>query len=60
MSKNDKNEREAAIIEEIIPGKNNDSSMNQDSNNSRPFIESYDEQKSAQSVIESQEASKTI
>ena len=59
MSHKDKIERESAIIEDIIPGKNNDRSMNQDNNNSQSFIESYDEQKSAQSVIEPSEVSKT-
>lgn len=59
MSHKDKIERESAIIEDIIPGKNNDRSMNQDNNNSYSFIESYDEQKSAQSVIEPSEVSKT-
>lgn len=59
MSHKDKIERESAIIEDIIPGKNNDRSMNQDNNNSQSFIESYDEQKSVQSVIEPSEVSKT-
>ena len=59
MSHKDKIERESAIVEDIIPGKNNDRSMNQDNNNSYSFIESYDEQKSAQSVIEPSEVSKT-
>ena len=59
MSHKDKIERESAIIEDIIPGKNNDRSMNQDNNTSQSFIESYDEQKSAQSVIEPSEVSKT-
>lgn len=59
MSHEDKIERESAIVEDIIPGKNNDRSMNQDNNNSQSFIESYDEQKSVQSVIEPSEVSKT-
>jgi hypothetical protein len=59
MSHKDKIERESAIVEDIIPGKNNDRSMNQDNNNSQSFIESYDEQKSVQSVIEPSEVSKT-
>jgi len=59
MSHKDKIERESAIVEDIIPGKNNDRSMNQDNNTSQSFIESYDEQKSAQSVIEPSEVSKT-
>src|SRR5918994_846819 len=44
------------IIEEIIPGKNNDDnvkSMNQNNNdNHQPFIEDYNEEQSAQSVLE--------
>ena len=44
------------IIEEIIPGKNNDDnvkSMNQNNNdNHQPFIENYNEEQSAQSVLE--------
>jgi hypothetical protein len=59
VSHKDKIERESAIVEDIIPGKNNDRSMNQDNNNSQSFIESYDEQKSVQSVIEPSEVSKT-
>ena len=59
MSHKDKIERESAIVEDINPGKNNDRSMNQDNNNSQSFIESYDEQKSVQSVIEPSEVSKT-
>ena len=59
MSHKDKIERESAIVEDIIPGKNNDRSMNQDKNNAQSFIESYDEQKSTQSVIEPSEVSKT-
>lgn len=59
MSHKDKIERESAIVEDIIPGKNNDRSMNQDNNTSQSFLESYDEQKSAQSVIEPSEVSKT-
>ena len=44
------------IIEEIIPGKNNDSSDK--SNNQQPSIENYNEQESAQAVIEASEESK--
>jgi gas vesicle protein len=44
------------IIEEIIPGKNNDDNvktMNQNNNdNHQPFIENYNEEQSAQSVLE--------
>ena len=44
------------IIEEIIPGKNddyNDKSANLNNNNNQPpFIENYDEKESAQAVIE--------
>ena len=50
------------IIEEIIPGKNNDyndKSINQNNNNNQqPFIENYNEQESAQAVIEASEESK--
>lgn len=61
MSHKDKNETESpAIIEEIIPGKNNDRSTHQDNDDSRSFIENYNEQKSAQSVIEPSEVSKTV
>ena len=49
------------IIEEIIPGKNNDyndKSINQNNNNNQQlFIENYDEKESAQNVIESSEES---
>lgn len=63
MSIDDKNETESPdIIEEIIPGKNNDDndkSMNQNNNdNHQPFIENYDEEQSAQSVLEVTEESK--
>ena len=50
------------IIEEIIPGKNsdsNDKSINQkNNNNQQPSIENYNEQESAQAVIEATEESK--
>jgi hypothetical protein len=57
MSIDDKIETESPeIIEEIIPGKNNDDnvkSMNQNNNdNHQPFIENYNEEQSAQSVLE--------
>jgi len=61
MSNNDKNETESpAIIEEIIPGKNNDKSINQSSNNNnqKPIIENYNEEDSAQAVIEATEEPK--
>jgi hypothetical protein len=63
MSNNDKNETESPdIIEEIIPGKNNDyndKSIGQNNNNNQqPFIENYDEQESAQAVIEATEEPK--
>lgn len=58
MSYKNKNETESILIEEIIPSKNNDRSINQDDNNSKSIIENYDEQKSAQSVIGSLEESK--
>lgn len=63
MSIDDKNETESPdIIEEIIPGKNNDDndkSKNQNSNdNHQSFIENYDEEQSAQSVLEVSEESK--
>ena len=53
------------IIEEIIPGKNsdsNDKSINQkNNNNQQPSIENYNEQESAQAVIEdSEEPKKSI
>ena len=66
MSSNDRNETESPdIIEEIIPGKNNDyndKSINQNNNNNQQsFIENYNEQESAQSVIEAPgESKKTI
>ncbi len=50
------------IIEEIIPGKNDDynnKSVNlNNNNNQQPFIENYDEKESAQAVIEATEESK--
>lgn len=60
MSISDNNQTKSpSIIEEIIPGKNNDyndNSINQnDSNRQQPFIENYNEQASAQSVIEVKE-----
>jgi hypothetical protein len=61
MSNNDKNETESPdIIEEIIPGKNNDKSINQSSssNNQKPIIENYNEEDSAQAVIEATEEPK--
>ena len=63
MSTDDKKETESPdIIEEIIPGKNNDdndTSMNQNNNdNHQPFIENYNEEQSAQSVLEVSEESK--
>ena len=66
MSNNDKNETESPdIIEEIIPGKNNnynDKSINQNNiNNQQSFIENYDEDEAAHSVINvSEESKKTI
>jgi hypothetical protein len=61
MSNNDKNETESpAIIEEIIPGKNNDKTINPSSNNNnqKPIIENYNEEDSAQAVIEATEEPK--
>lgn len=63
MSSSDKNETESpAIIEEIIPGKNNDNdniSINQkdsnNKNNQKPIIQKYNEQESAQAVSEATE-----
>lgn len=63
MSNSDKNETESpAIIEEIIPGKNNDyndKSINQNDNNNnnnqKPFIQKYNEHESAQAVSEATE-----
>lgn len=66
MSNNDKNETESPdIIEEIIPGKNNDyndKSINRNNiNNPQSFIENYDEDESAHAVIKaSEESKKTI
>ncbi len=66
MSNNDKNETESPdIIEEIIPGKNNDyndKSINQNNiNNQQSFIENYDEDEAAHAVIKvSEESKKTI
>ena len=63
MSNNNNNyETESpAIIEEIIPGKNtdySDKSLNKNNNNNQqPFIENYNEQESAQAVIDSSEES---
>jgi hypothetical protein len=61
MAISDKNETESpAIIEEIIPGKNNDGdnkSPNQkdSNNNQKPIIQKYNEQESAQAVSEATE-----
>ena len=57
MSNNDRNETTSPdIIEEIIPGKNDDynnKSINQNNNNNQqPFIENYNEKESALAVIE--------
>jgi hypothetical protein len=57
MSNNDKNEAQSPdIIEEIIPGKNdnyNDNHVNQSSNNNQqPFIENYNEKDIAKAVID--------
>jgi hypothetical protein len=66
MSNNDKNETESPdIIEEIIPGKNNDyndKSIDQNNiNNQQSFIENYDEDEAAHAVIKvSEESKKTI
>ena len=66
MSSSDKNKTESPdIIEEIIPGKNNDyndKSINQNNNNNQQSsIENYDEEESAQAVIEaSEESIKTL
>ncbi|HKU83660.1 MAG TPA: hypothetical protein VJP58_06430 [Candidatus Nitrosocosmicus sp.] len=62
MSNNDKNQTKTSnIIEEIIPGKNDDYNnkfINQNNNNNQqPFIENYDEKESALSVIETTEDS---
>ena len=52
------------LIEEIIPGKNNDYSdisLNQnDSENQQPFIENHNEKESALAVIEAMEEFKKI
>ena len=63
MANNDKNDTESPdIIEEIIPGKNtdyNDKSINPDNNNNlQSFVEDYNEEESAQAVINSSEDSK--
>lgn len=61
MSNNDKNETKTPdMIEEIIPGKNNDYNnkpINQSDsyNNQQPFIENYNEKESALAVIEYKE-----
>ena len=62
MSNNDTYETESpAIIDEIIPGKNtdyNDKSLNKNNNNNQqPSIENYNEQESAQAVIDVSEES---
>ena len=67
MSNNDTNETTSPdIIEEIIPGKNDDynnKSVNLNNNkNQQPFIENYNEKESAQAVIEeaTEDSTKTI
>jgi hypothetical protein len=59
MTSSDKNGTESpAIIEEIIPGKNNNydnTSINQKNNNQKPIIQKYNEQESAQAVSEATE-----
>ena len=67
MSNNDRNETTSPdIIEEIIPGKNDDynnKSINQNNNNNQqPFIENYNEKESALTVIEeaTEDSTKTI
>jgi len=62
-NKNDNNKTESPdIIEEIIPGKNNDSidkSINlNNNNNQQSLIENYNEHEAAQAVIEATEESK--
>ena len=64
MANNDKNETESPdIIEEIIPGKNNDykdKSINSNNNNNpQSFVENYNEEESAQAVINASEDSKS-
>lgn len=50
------------IIEEIIPGKNNDYNDNQtkNNNNQQSFIENYNEKESAEAVLETAEESKKV
>ena len=60
MSNSEKNKTESPdIIEEIIPGKNNDDSdislKQNDSDHQQPFIENYNEQESALAVVEVKE-----
>ena len=61
MSNNDKNKSQSPdIIEEIIPGKNDNHTNkpvnhNSTSNNQQPFIENYDEKEAAKAVIETTE-----
>jgi len=61
MYNSDKNEAKSpAIIEEIIPGKNNDYSnrfnnQNDNDNSQQSFIENYNEKESALAVIETKE-----
>ena len=62
MSNNDVNELESPdIIEEIIPGKNNDdnnkSTSQNTNNNQQSSIENYDEEESALEVLEASEES---
>ena len=62
MSNDDKNELESpSIIEEIIPGKNNDdnnkSTSQNNYNNQQSSIENYDEEESALEVLEASEES---
>ena len=63
MANNDKNDAESPdIIEEIIPGKNteyNDKSINPNNNNNlQSFVEDYNEEESAQAVINASADSK--
>ena len=57
MTDNDKKEPESPdIIEEIIPGKNNDYNDNsKNNNNQQSFIENYNEKESAEVVLEASE-----
>ena len=63
MTNNDKKEPESPdIIEEIIPGKNNDYNDNptKNNNNQQSFIENYNEKESAEAVLEAAEESKKL